>query len=415
MCFHDLVKYWSTLSARTQDALISIFGFTVGLMLYFADLDSVFDSPQPPMTVRLAVLAVMCLMTFFRRRQPVTALAVGLVPLTVDLVLDPSVPIWLLYSDLIYASVLYGRGNQPRYVTIGCAAVAASGVSATLAITGEWWTTMLIAALLVAFIATPIWRATIVFAHKSIADAERKRVQAIRLVAEFDRRATIAEERKLIARDLHDVIAGHLSAIAIQSEAALDVLARRSPSSAMTDLVGAIRSESVDALQEMRTMLELLGNDDGPAAPQRLAQLPLLIDAATTAGSEVRVRSTLNEAELPSAIDQAAYRIVHEALTNAIKHAPGQPIDIGMHTDTTTLTIVVRNPTEPNSSRSTPPPGRRCGLIDLHERATALGGGISAGPVSGAWEVVARLPLTTFRVEERVAVTKENGGSASSS
>ncbi|MFI7004458.1 sensor histidine kinase [Nocardia sp. NPDC050175] len=399
------MSYWSSLSATTQDALVSVLGFTIGLLLYLADLDTIVGAPDPSLAQRLAVLAAMCVATLFRRRRPVTALVCGLGPLTVDLLIAPSVPIWLLYSDLIYASVLYGRGNRPRYVVIVSATAVTAGVLATLVITGEWRTAALVATLSAAFVATPIWWATTVSSHKAIADAERIRARAMSLVAELDRRAAVAEERKTMARDLHDVIAGHLSAIAIQSEATLGVLARRSPGAAMADLVGSIRVESVHALQEMRTMIGLLGSEDGsadgPAAPRRLAQLPLLVDEACAAGVIVRVHSALDGVTLPSAVDQAAYRIVQEALTNAMKHAPGQPIDIDMCAHPTTLDITVRNPAGLMSNLAAPPTGQHCGLVTMRERATALGGAISAGPVSGGWEVAARLPLTTPQVGAR--------------
>ncbi|WP_194835046.1 sensor histidine kinase [Nocardia sp. XZ_19_369] len=404
------MSYWSSLSTTTQDALVAVFAFAVGLLLYLADLATLLDAPGPPLLVRSGVLAAMCVATFFRRRRPVPALVCGLGPLTVDALLTPSVPIWLLCSDLIYASVLYGRGNQPRYVAIVCATVFTSAALATLVITGEWRTTVLAATLSFAFMATPIWWATTVSSHKAIASAERIRARAMSLVAELDRRAAIAEERKTMARDLHDVIAGHLSAIAIQAEATLGVLARRSESATMADLVGSIRAESVHALQEMRTMIGLLGSDGGnaddPAAPRRLAQLPLLVEAACAAGVTVRVRSALDDVDLPSAVDQAAYRIVQEALTNAMKHAPGQPIDIEMRTQEVTLDITVRNPAGPMGNLAASSAGKQRGLVNMRERATALGGAISAGPVSGGWEVAARLPLTTPQVGGHAAITK---------
>lgn len=140
-------------------------------------------------------------------------------------------------------------------------------------------------------------------------------------------------------------------------------------------------------------LLRSSGAEDEVAAPRRLAQLSILVDAARAAGITVRARSTLDGAALPSAVDQAAYRIVQEALTNAMKHAPGQEVSVDVHAEDEVLRLSIRNPTAP-----VPPPrpeaeGGRRGLENMRERAAALGGSFHAGPHSGCWEVLARLPL----------------------
>ncbi|MGQ4614957.1 histidine kinase [Nocardia sp. R7R-8] len=246
------------------------------------------------------------------------------------------------------------------------------------------------------FVATPIWWANSVRTHKEVADAERTRAQALTLVAELDRRAAIADERTTMARDLHDVIAGHLSAIALLSEAALGVPARPGADSAVAGIMRSIRANSVSALEEMRTMIGLLRSDDDVAevaAPRTLAQLPILVDAARAAGISVRVRESPGDVALPSAVDQAAYRILQEALTNAMKHAPGQEVSIDVRVVDEQLTISVRNRMTP--ARPPEPVARagRRGVVNMRERAAALGGSLRAGAESGHWEVLATLPL----------------------
>jgi signal transduction histidine kinase len=378
-------------------------------------------STDTSLTVRFGVLALICVVSLLRRRMPLWALAAGLVPLGLDLWLGATVPIWILYSDLIYAAVLYAPRAYARFVIAAGATLSAMVTVAALVLTGDWRVMALAITTAVAFVGTSIWWALSVRTHKEIAGAERARAQALSLVAELESRTAIADERKTMARDLHDVIAGHLSAIAIQSEAALGVLARQeSADPAVTGIVGSIRSNSVSALQEMRTMIGLLRRDDGveddPAAPRRLAQLPILVDAARAAGIKVRVAADLDGTQLPSAVDQAAYRIVQEALTNAMKHAPGQEVDIDVCAETTTLAVSVRNPVDgslrathpvngrvPNSTAGEPAPSadpevRHRGLVNMRERAAALGGSFTAGPASGGWEVLARLPLSTSAV-----------------
>ncbi|MFE7800107.1 sensor histidine kinase [Nocardia sp. NPDC057440] len=396
-------RQWSALSAMAQDALIAVFVFAFGATLYVAGLYPMTSgSIDPSLTVRFGVLALMCAVSLLRRRIPMWALALGLVPLGIDLWLGATVPIWIMYSDLIYAAVLYASPARSRFVVAAGAVLSAVAAGLVLVLTGDWRVMALAITAAVAFIGSSIWWALSVRHHREIAGAERARAQALSLVAELDRRAAIADERKTMARDLHDVIAGHLSAIALQSEAALGVLSRQdSADPAVTGIVGSIRSNSVSALQEMRTMIGLLRRDDGaeddPAAPRRLAQLPILVDAAQAAGITVRVTADIDGVELPSAVDQAAYRIVQEALTNAMKHAPGQAVDIDVSVEPTTVAVLVRNQVRstPRQQPEDPEAGR--GLANMRERAAALGGSFAAGPAATGWEVLARLPTSTTK------------------
>ncbi|MFI9511141.1 sensor histidine kinase [Nocardia sp. NPDC052566] len=397
------MKYWSGLSATAQDALVVGSTFLLGVGLYLAGFYQMAgSSTATPLLTRFGVLALMCGAGMLRRRAPITALCAGIVPVFVDLWIGASVPIWILYSDLIYAAVLYARRDRSRYVVWLCGVLSAAVTITLLVVTGDWRVMALAVVAAFAFVGTPIWWALSVRQHKEIADAERARAQAMSLVAELDRRAAIADERKTMARDLHDVIAGHLSAIAIQSEAALGVLARTEADPAIAGILGSIRSNSVSALQEMRTMIGLLRRDDGAeddaAAPRGLAQLPILVDAARAAGITVRVRAELDGAELPSAVDQAAYRIAQEALTNAMKHAPGQEVDIHVSTQAATVALSVRNPTAGTRAHPADSESRHRGLMNMRERAAALGGTFTAGAQSGTWAVEARLPLTAAEV-----------------
>ncbi|MEV6135350.1 histidine kinase [Nocardia sp. NPDC051990] len=396
------MRRWEALSATAQDALVAAFAFAIGVALYPTGLFELASdlSRHPSLPVRFGVLALICVATFLRRRLPISALGIGLIPFAIDFALGPTVPVWLIYSDLIYAGVLYAKRARARVLVVVCGVISVA-LTVLALVLGDWRVAVITIAALFAFVATPLWWALTVRGHKEIAEAERKRVQAMTLVAELDRRAAIADERKTMARDLHDVIAGHLSAIAIQSEAALGVLARQDSDPTVTGIISSIRSNSVSALQEMRTMIGLLRRDDGAeddvAAPRKLAQLPILVDAARAAGITVRVRNSLNGTSLPSAVDQAAYRIVQEALTNAMKHAPGQAVDIDVHTETTDLVLSVRNPTVAVHNRPTDEERHR-GLMNMRERAVALGGTFSAGPGAAGWEILARLPISTTEV-----------------
>ncbi|MGW5382905.1 sensor histidine kinase [Nocardia sp. NPDC003963] len=395
---------WSTLSARTRDVVVAGGWFLFGVLLYLAGFHMMFAGPAEagPLWPRLVILALACSVLLVRRRAPITAMVLGLIPLALDLSLGPTVPIWLVYTDLIYAAVVYGTRRQMQGAVVAWLTLSATAAGVVLAITGDWHLMSLALVLAAAFVGTSLWWGLTVRAHKETADAERARARAQSLVAELDRQAAVADERKAMARDLHDVIAGHLSAIALQSEAALGILDGTGTDPRLAGVLGSIRTNSVEALREMRTMIGLLRRDDDAdqtTAPGRLAQLPGLVSAARQAGMQVRVRVELGETVPAGAVDQAAYRIVQEAVTNVMKHAPGQEVDIDVRAESTGLAVTVRNPlaagAPPMAGSDSADPDPR-GLTNMRERAAALGGTLRAGPESGDWWVRARLPMAAI-------------------
>jgi signal transduction histidine kinase len=213
-------------------------------------------------------------------------------------------------------------------------------------------------------------------------------------VAELDRAAAVAAERARMARDLHDVIAGQLSGIAIQSEAALNL---PDPDPAvLRRVLTAVRRDSVAALTEMRAMIGLLrsdGADDGDprTAPAGLDRLDALVETARATGLRVEVDDRRpDDAHVPAAVDLAAHRIVQEALTNAAKHAPGSDVRLVLALHDGTLLIELTNDLVPGAP---PGDGTRTGLLGLAERASAVSGSVQAGPDGGRWRVRATLPV----------------------
>lgn len=194
-------------------------------------------------------------------------------------------------------------------------------------------------------------------------------------------------ERQMLARELHDTVAHHLTAIVIQSQAARAVLAKR-PESALTAL-GAIESEAARSLAELRALVGAL-RDDEPAelAPQAGAEA---IEALVRDVGE-RAHFELEGALEPIApsVGLALYRIARESLHNIQKHARGvSRIDVRLLADGETVRLVVRDDGEP--TRASTVVG--FGLVGMKERAQLLGGTLEAGPVaSGGWQVDAVIP-----------------------
>ncbi len=211
-------------------------------------------------------------------------------------------------------------------------------------------------------------------------------------MAESIRARTVMEERARIARELHDIVAHHLSVIAIQSEAAR--LTSPELSSDAGGRLEAIASTAREALTETRRLLGVLREDTGARAdrtPQPgLGELDELIDKAQATGTHIRLNRQGKLARLPLSIDLAAYRIVQEALTNARRHAPGSDVDVEVSYRDHTLRLRVRD-YGPGALDGEPAAGH--GLMGMRERAALAGGTFAAGDaVGGGFEVHVTLP-----------------------
>jgi signal transduction histidine kinase len=195
------------------------------------------------------------------------------------------------------------------------------------------------------------------------------------------REQTAMEERAAIARELHDIVAHHLSMIAVQSETA-----RLTSPKLSADARGrfeAIAATAREALTETRRLLGVLREDVGgqaERAPQPgLDQLPELVDTARDAGSNVRLILQGKVVSLPPGIDLAGYRIVQEALTNARRHAPGADVDVEVTYRDGIVKLRVRD--------HGPGPAEEMlaghGLVGMRDRATIAGGTFECGAAEG--------------------------------
>lgn len=215
--------------------------------------------------------------------------------------------------------------------------------------------------------------------------------QTEQTAAERAQRAVL-EERTRIARELHDVVAHHMSLVAVRAETAPYRLA------GLPDPVRAefasLSEVAREAMADMRRLLGVLRSDEPAAlAPQpQLTDLPALVDAARQAGAtvEVSLPSTLDQ--VPAAVGVCAYRIVQESLSNAGQHAPGFPVTVLVDRGTAVVVLQVANelPSDPAGDLH----GAGHGLTGMRERVALLSGSLSAGPTpDGRFLVSAVLPL----------------------
>ncbi|GIE01222.1 sensor histidine kinase [Paractinoplanes durhamensis] len=224
------------------------------------------------------------------------------------------------------------------------------------------------------------------------------------LIDNLDERATRAEaeqasrvagarrdERDRIAREMHDVLAHRLSMISLQA-GALELHPALAPD--VHQAAGVIRSGAHEALEELRSVIGVLRHDAGeePEPPQPgLAEVPDLVADARRFGSDVRLDDHLAELRPPGVTGRVAYRVVQEALTNARKHAPGNPVRLVLDGGPGEgLRIEVSNPAPGAAPGSVP--GSGVGLAGLAERVELAGGRLVHGPAAGRFRLEARLP-----------------------
>lgn len=388
-----------------DDMLIGLAGVLGGGLLWVLGLHNnppFFGTPQ---WLGLVAMVVMSGTELLRRTAPVTGLLIGTAAVAVDLISGGLASTLLMYTDLIYACVMYGSPATARRLPRLCVLVTAVATVVPLAVIREPWA-LLIGMLVAVFTISPAWTGVLVRDHREVAAAERLRAEQTALLAELDRREAVTAERARMARELHDMVAGHLSAIAIHSTAAQSL---KDPA-ATEEALGVIRENSVRGLAEMRRLIGLLrdarDDEDHPAPAPTLDALDTLLEQARSSsvpGGQDFVlcdERPAGSAPLPAPVELAAYRIVQESLTNALKHAGPGRVDV-------TLTHPVGGAdgalevsvTSPYGDGHPAPrvPGTGTGLIGMRERVTLLGGTLDAGPVPGpsgtVWRVRAALPL----------------------
>ncbi|MFC9336627.1 sensor histidine kinase [Streptomyces sp. NPDC057020] len=388
------------------DLLMAVGGLAIGLLMWSFGLHTQTGRLISARWATLIPLFVTASMVALRRTRPLTALHVGTVALVADQFTYGTLVTALMFTDLVYAAVVYGTPAAARRipyltglitigVTIGFLVWFQNAIALVVGlITG-----------MVSFL--PALTGAVVRNHRQAADAALLRAEQTALLAEMDRTQAVVAERARMARELHDMVANHLSAIAIHSTAAMSIDEPATTRQALT----VIRENSVAGLSEMRRLIGLLrdsGGDSEPAAAPTLAGLDALVDQARANARPsglvlVLADSRESTAGVPAPVELAAYRIVQESLTNALKHAAPGEVRVVLTGGHTALTVEV---TSPLGLRPGPTaPGSGAGLVGMRERVDLLGGGFEAGPVADGdgrerWQVRAELPMDV-KDEER--------------
>ncbi|MFJ1767723.1 sensor histidine kinase [Amycolatopsis sp. NPDC088138] len=201
-------------------------------------------------------------------------------------------------------------------------------------------------------------------------------------------------ERRRIAREMHDVVAHRVTAVALQAGA----LSLRAPDEQTEQAAETIRAVSATALEELRGILQVL-RDDAPDAASPgaglLASLEDLVEEVTATGARVELKLPDPLPAVPDQVGRAAYRVVQESLTNAGKHAPHAAVDVRLATDGGRLAVEVTNRLTP---RHTGVPGSGYGLVGMRERVELAGGALQTGPTGdGRFRVLAEFPVVSVQ------------------
>lgn len=396
-----------------DDVLLAAFSVAAGLLLWSLGVHSSPTRDLLPAWAALVPLLTLGAMELLRRSMPRVTLAVGTAGLVADQFTVGNLATVLIFTDLMYAAVVYGKPAMARRlpVTTGLITVAVSIAAVAWLRTPQ---ALLIGVVTGIVSFGPALTGATLRNHREAAVAARLRAEQTALLAEMDRAQAVVAERARMARELHDMVANHLSAIAIHSTAALSI---DSPATSR-EALGVIRENSVQGLAEMRRLIGLLrdvGAGQEAVATPSLDGLDALLEQARTNGAASGLDFVLlddrpGEAAptggarepLPAPVELAAYRIVQESLTNALKHAAPGTVTVRLARDRPAgagagrggggaLHVAVDSP---YGERPGPrAPGSGAGLIGMRERTELLGGAFEAGRADAVWRVRATLPV----------------------
>ncbi|MFJ5866221.1 sensor histidine kinase [Streptomyces parvus] len=391
-----------------RDAVaLAVSGLLGGLLLWLLGLHTQGGHPFSAPWITLVPLTAMAGAELLRRKAPRAALTIGVLALVADQFTRGSLATALMFTDVMYAAVLYGTPAAARRLPVATLLITVASTIGFLA----WFRKpeALLIGLVIGLVSfVPALTGVSVRSHRAAAKSARLAAAQTARLAEMDRTQAVIAERARMARELHDMVANHLSAVAIHSTAALSIDDPETSRNALK----VIRENSVEGLAEMRRLIGLLregGQDEVPAAAPTLAALDTLIEQTNSNGASGGLVCSLEDTRdpgadpLPTPVELAAYRIVQESLTNALKHAAPGPVVVRLGQAGELLAVEV---TSAFGSRAGPTaPGSGAGLVGMRERVALLGGTFGAGAEPDGdgvkiWRVRAELPVREREMRE---------------
>ncbi len=232
----------------------------------------------------------------------------------------------------------------------------------------------------------------VVLSRRTMTEQLRARNEELRAEQELFALESVRCERARIARELHDIVAHCLSVMVVQASAG-----QRMPTEdrdGMAEALESVAEAAAQAQTEIGRLVELLSGDPSVGPLPGLAMVDELVRRASDTGLAVTCRFVGDCDRLAPAASEAAYRVVQEALTNALKHAPGAPVDISIRREDTGIEVHVVNAAPRRRPSGLERSGAGFGLAGMRDRVAACGGSLTCGPTAtGGWQVSALLPM----------------------
>jgi signal transduction histidine kinase len=379
----DRCRRWSPLAADTALAAV------VGLVTVIGVLVQAADDDERLSVYGAVLLAGQIVPLVWRRRAPVVVAIVVLASaIGYGMAVLPDPP--ALFAPLL--AIYTMAANRPRRIAVPFAAVAmvAAGLALIFGDSSD-----------ASDVATSYFSGTVAWVVGDTTRGQRERSRWLEERRADAARQAARDERVRIARDLHDVVAHHVSVIAVQAEAAQEVLATQ-PERASAAM-GHVADTARTALGELRRVLGVLRSDAALTPQPDLAAIDELVTSVREAGLPVTLAhgppsDSGDEADVGEVVGLTAYRIVQEALTNVLKHAGPCDASVCLERTGTALEITVTD----TGRGGAPVDGRSSGqgLVGMRERVAVLGGRFEAGPGAnghGGFVVKATLPLEPGR------------------
>lgn len=355
-------------------------GLGVGLLDLVGSLASADQDRRGPAQTLVGVallLAAGGVLTWRRRAPFLTSIVVGALIVTYGVAELPDPPV---YASMVLALATVAAFSD-RWTTAGVLAVTlvASAVAVVLSADSgpdDYYSVLVPAA-----------------AALALGAAYRERLAGVARARQSELDAAVVGERRRIARDLHDVVAHHVSVMVVQAEAGA-VPAEHAGDARTVASLDAISASGREALVELRRLLGVLRDEPGGQGTQPLPgldRLPELVAQVERAGLPVRLSRVGERRPVDDGIEVSAYRIVQEALTNVVRHSGWVPTEVRVTWEPGWLAVEVRDRGTGSAAAATNGSGR--GLLGIRERVALLGGDLRVGPgPDGGFHVAARLP-----------------------
>ncbi len=373
-----------------QDLVDAALALLMALVATVETASGNFDGPSLAQALLWDWLLILPLAV--RRRAPVAVWATVLILITAQATIASTIDSVGVFFGLLvgcYTVAAY----RPRRTAIACLVALVPVVAySNWRATGNPFEDLMFLVVLVG----GFWVAgRVVWSREQLVRQLAAQAEELQRGRDAEARALVAEQQARIARDVHDVVAHSVSIMVVQAEAGE---AQLSPDEPSAECLRAIQRVGRSTLTELRDVLSTLGAEPDPADVGALAPTPRLRDAGRlvseleAAGLDIDFRVTGDPDALPIGVDLAAYRVLQEALTNALRHAAGAPVTARVDVDEDDVVVDVSDSGDghPGSVNGT---GR--GLLGMRERVRLYGGEVSAGPDGAGFRVRARIPVPT--------------------